>query len=325
MSDAVAAGWLTGRVNTETVQSGLLARLIEIGRASAHDTDRNPPRHMPQAAPETLYDRHGVLVVRVGDLVVKAHQPDREYGSEFLERITLAAAFPDILMAPLGAPLNEEGRTVTISLYGQPVNPEEDLPWEEGARLLAALHSTPVPPNAPSWGRPARVARLVSRLGDGPAEDEVRRAFATLPLWIREPDGDGSGPPDQDECLIHGDWHLGQMVRNPGRQWRLIDIEDLGRGSPAWDLARPAALYSAGVLPPGEWERFLGAYREAGGPAVPPDGDPWAALDVPARSLAIQIAATCVKSARDENRGLDEPEQALVGTCTRISMAGDTA
>ncbi|WP_245667554.1 phosphotransferase family protein [Actinomadura macra] len=321
-------------MHTETAQSGLFARLVEIGRDPARITGRHAARRSPDAAPhmitspsqatepETLYDRHGVLVVRVGDVAVKAHQPDREYGVPFLERTRLAETLQHIVVGPLAPPIDVDGRTVTISPYGEPVNPEEELPWEDGARLLAALHSVPVPPDAPSWGRPTRVGRLVSRLGNGPAEDVVRRAFATLPAWVQGAAGEPSG---RAECLIHGDWHLGQMVRGTDRQWRLIDIEDLGRGVPAWDLARPAALYSAGVLPPEEWGRFLDAYRAARGPAVPATGDPWAALDLPARSLAIQIAATCVISAGNENRSLDGSEQAMVDACARISTAGDPA
>lgn len=318
---------MTGVVQTETARSELFARLVEIGRDSARDGTRSPGAH-PE--PETLYDRHDVLVVRVGDVVVKAHQPDREYGPAFLERIRVAETLPSILLAPLGPPLHVDGRTVTLSLYGRPVDPHEELPWEAGARLLAELHSTPVPADAPSWGRPTRVARQVERLGDGPAEDEVRRAFATLPPWIRGA-GQAAVRHGHAERLVHGDWHLGQMVRVPAApaalegRWRLIDIEDLGRGDPAWDLARPAALYLSGVLHPDEWARFLGAYIEAGGPAVPPGGDPWTALDVPARSLAIQIAATCVLSARRDDRPLDGPEQAMVDACGRISAAGGAA
>ncbi|QXJ26376.1 aminoglycoside phosphotransferase family protein [Actinomadura graeca] len=280
------------------------------------------PAPAPPAEPETLYDRHGVLVVRVAGVVVKAHQPDREYGAPFLERTRLAAALRHIVVGPLAPPVEVDGRTVTVSPYGDPVDPEEELPWEEGARLLAALHAVPVPEDAPRWGRPARVARLVSRLGSGTAEDVVRRAFATLPAWVR---GEAGEPPGQGECLIHGDWHLGQMVRCGDGRWRLIDIEDLGKGVPAWDLARPAALYSAGVLSPDEWARFLAAYRAARGPAVPAEGDPWGALDLPARSLAIQIAATCVLSAGREDRPLDGPEQAMVDACARISTAGHPA
>ncbi|NVI89839.1 phosphotransferase [Actinomadura sp. BRA 177] len=299
-------------MQTETVQPGLFARLVEIGHGSARAA----------ASPEVLYDRHGVLVVRVGDVVVKAHQADREHGPPFLERIRLAGTLPSIVIAPLGSPLTVDGRTVTLASFGEPVDPSQALPWEEGARLLAALHSESVPAEAPSWGRPTRVARLVSRLGDGPAEDAVRRAFVTLPAWIR---GEVDEPPAQTERLIHGDWHLGQMIRIQDGHWRLIDIEDMGRGDPAWDLARPAALYSAGVLPPDDWERFLGAYRAAGGPAVPAQDDPWTSLDIPARSLAIQIAATCVITAGRDDRVLDEPEQAMIDACVRISAAGDAA
>ena len=299
-------------MQTETVQPGLFARLVEIGRGSGR----------ADASPETLYDRHGVLVVRVGDVVVKAHQADREHGAPFLERIRLAASLPGLVVAPLGPPLTVDGRTVTIAPFGEPVDPSQDLPWEEGARLLAALHAEGVPAEAPSWGRPTRVARLVSRLGDGPAEDAVRRAFATLPAWIR---GEEDEPRARPARLIHGDWHLGQMVRAQDGRWRLIDIEDMGEGDPAWDLARPAALYSAGVLHPDEWERFLGAYKAAGGPAVPAHDDPWATLDIPARSLAIQIAATCVISAGRDDRALDGPEQAMIDACVRISALGGAA
>lgn len=302
---------MTVRVQTETPQSApssrsaLFDRLVEIGGG--------PPD--AAAAAVTLYDRHGVLVVRVGDVAVKAHQPDRDLGPEFAERIRLAAALPHILLGPDGPPVDAGGRTVTVAPYGEPVDPARDLPWEEGARLLAALHRVPVPDGAPSWGRPERVARLVGRLGSGPAEDAVRRAFAGLPAWIR---GEDAEPPRARERVVHGDWHLGQMVRVRDG-WRLIDIEDLGRGDPAWDLARPAALYCAGVLDPAEWERFLGAYRDAGGPAVPPGGDPWTTLDIPARTLAIQIAATCVQSARKDDRPLDGPEEAMVDACRRMA------
>ncbi|QKG20963.1 phosphotransferase family protein [Actinomadura verrucosospora] len=313
-------------METETAPPDLFARLVEIGRDSSRtDSSRTAADALDASAePETLYDRHGVLVVRVGDLVVKAHQPGREYGDPFLARIKVAASLPDLLLGPLGPPSTVDGRTVTLSLYGEPVDPHRELPWEDAGRLLAGLHATPIPADAPSWGRPTRVATQVARLGDGPAEDEIRRAFATLPAWVRGEDA-GKGRPEGEERLIHGDWHLGQMVRARDGHWRLIDIEDLGRGDPAWDLARPAALYLSGVLHPDEWTLFLDAYAAAGGPAVTGAADPWTTLDVPARSLAIQIAATCVISAKGDERPLDGPEQAMVDACGRISAAGDAS
>jgi hypothetical protein len=311
------AEWFTGLVHPD------VEWLARIGRDALPE-----PREVPEASgaaevnsPVVLYDRHGVLVVRVGSVAVKLHQADRDGGPLLDLRMRLADALPALLLRPLGPPRRVGGRVITVWPYGEPVTPDaEGLPWEDAARLLADLHTVPVPEGAPEWGRPARVARLVGELKDGPATTEIRRAFATLPAWIR----DGGAAPDGGarRTLLHGDWHLGQLVRVQGG-WRMIDVEDLGAGDPVWDLARPAALYSAGVLPHDDWSRFLGAYRAFKGPAVPADGDPWEALDIPARALVIQIAATCVKSARKDDRPLDGAERALVDTCTRISSAGN--
>ncbi|WP_067482572.1 phosphotransferase family protein [Actinomadura hibisca] len=289
----------------DTTQPELFDRLAGIGRDHAAGPGE----------PKLLYDRHGVLVVRIGEIVVKAHQPDRAETDGSLERrVRIAQDLPELFLAPLAPPLHVAGRTVTVTPYGEPARPDA-LPWVESARLLARLHRSPVPDGAPPLGRPERVARQVSRLPGGPAADVVRRAFATLPPAAEFP---------HPGRLLHGDWHMGQMVRN-GDGWRFIDIEDLGRGDPVWDLARPAALFTAGVLHPDDWADFLTAYRAAGGPAVPAFGTPWTVLDVPARTLVIQIAATCVISARDADRPLDPAEQAVIDTCGRISRAGDPA
>ncbi|MEV4254930.1 phosphotransferase [Spirillospora sp. NPDC049652] len=266
---------------------------------------------------QVIYDRNGVLVVRARDVVAKAHRPGRALGPEFTRRVEIAASLPELFNAPLGPPLDVEGRTVTLERYGRPVDPH-DPPWEDAARLLAALHAVPVPEDTPPFGRPTRVARAVSRLGDGEAADAVRRAFAGLPAWVR---GDAPVPDVRNERLLHGDFHLGQLVRaGEGDAWRFIDVEDIGRGDPVWDLARLAALFAAGVLAPDAWGRFLRAYREAGGVAVPPgEGSEWTVLDVPSRALVVQIAATSLRMAAEEERDLHPEETGLVGACVRIA------
>jgi aminoglycoside phosphotransferase (APT) family kinase protein len=134
----------------------------------------------------------------------------------------------------------------------------------------------------------------------------VAAAYHTLPRWVRE------AAPPTGGALTHGDWHLGQLVRMPDG-WRLIDVDDLGTGDPAWDLARPAAWFAAGVMPPDGWDLLLDAYRAAGGPAVPQRGAAWPALDLPARALTVQTAALAIV-----NRDLDLAE-AFVACCRRIA------
>lgn len=97
-------------------------------------------------------------------------------------------------------------------------------------------------------------------------------------------------------------------------------MDDLGLGAPAWDLARPAAWYAAGLLPAAQWVRFLDAYRSAGGSAAgPPGSDPWPELDLAARALTVQTAALALAKAADAGRRLDDGERLMVDACARIA------
>ncbi len=163
-----------------------------------------------------------------------------------------------------------------------------------------------------------KALRAITRLreaGPHPAATPVLQAWTRLPAWTRAEE-----PQPDTTTLCHGDLHLGQLVRHPAPDgpWLLIDVDDMGVGVPAWDLARPAAWYACGLLPPDEWARFLNAYRAAGGPAVPATGDPWPALDIPARALTVQTAALAVVKAVAGDRPLDEVELAVVDACDRM-------
>jgi aminoglycoside phosphotransferase (APT) family kinase protein len=182
---------------------------------------------------------------------------------------------------------------------------------EAAGRMLAALHrftSADFAPPVPAAGAVPRMRRAVRDLAlDTPAADLVRRAFATLPGF------EAGGT-----TLIHGDWHLGQLVRRDG--YRLIDVDDLGLGDPAWDLARPAALHAAGVLDAQAWGRLLGAYLDAGGAGVP-RADPWSVLEAPARALVVQMAARALSAAERDGTELNEAQEALIDACARIVSA----
>ncbi|MCG0289838.1 phosphotransferase [Streptomyces sp. PSAA01] len=251
-----------------------------------------------------------------------------------------------------------DGRRVTLWPYGEPVAPDapDAAPWVEAGKLLARLHAVPVaelPGPLPAMRGPVKAARAIARLRaaalpDSAAIRAVLHAWAGLPDWARGVDrmddrtdrvdpnrtdsrgrGDRTDPRDigdrrdradrqEANRLCHGDLHLGQLIRHRATDWRLIDIDDLGLGDPAWDLARPAAWYAAGLLAPEDWDRFLGAYRAAGGSAAG-QGDPWPRLDVPARALTVQTAALALAKAAAAGRALDEAEEAMVEAAVRIA------
>ncbi|QYX81346.1 phosphotransferase family protein [Streptomyces akebiae] len=301
---------------TATADADILPALRARVRGAAH------PHSTPCAHPDTvLAERADGTVVRHANTVAKAHAPDTD-PTHLALRLTVAAAHPGTLLAPVDTtPTPLHGRLVTFWPYGTPVDPDtpEAAPWEEAATLLARLHRQAAPPGLPPMRGPAKAARAIARLEAAaprhPATAPVLRAWRTLPAWARS-----EAPMPDTTTLCHGDLHLGQLVRHPATTgpWRLIDVDDLGVGVPAWDLARPAAWYACGLLHPDEWTRFLTAYRTASGPGVPAHGDPWLSLDVPARALTVQTAALAIAKSTSAGRPLDDAQRSVVDACDRM-------
>ncbi|KUI19274.1 aminoglycoside phosphotransferase [Mycobacterium lehmannii] len=232
-----------------------------------------------------MQTRSGAEIVVDGDVVYKLHRPGTNPRA-LTVRLGIAAG-SDCLLSPLSTvPEPVAARWRSRWPRVQPLAPQpESVPWSEAGQLLARLHREPwssrVPPHG--WSQRLRCAVDVLRSDGDPT---VRRAAAALPDAVWRP-----GSPDRPHTLVHGDWHLGQLARpHADGPWILLDVDDLGAGDPAWDLARPAGFWAAGLIPDADWQSFVDAYRAAGGPALP-DGDPWPVLDAFARAAVVQAAA----------------------------------
>lgn len=231
-----------------------------------------------------MQTRSGAEIVVDGDVVYKLHRPGTNPRA-LTVRLGIAAR-SDCLLSPLSTvPEPVEARWRTRWPRIETVAPQpESVPWSQAGQLLARLHREPRPQRAPVHGWPLRLRRAVDALRDG--NQTVRRAATALPdeVWR-------AGSVNRPVTLVHGDWHLGQLGRaGADAPWVLLDVDDLGVGDPAWDLARPAGFWAAGLIPDDEWARFVDAYRAAGGPALP-EGDPWSVLDAFARAAVVQAAA----------------------------------
>ena len=237
-----------------------------------------------------MQTRSGAEIVVDGDVVYKLHRPGTDPRA-LAVRLRTAARL-GCFLTPLSTepePVGMRWRTRWPRV--ETVVPEPDcVPWADAARLLARLHAEVVGGRQPPHGWPDRLRRTVDRLRgtDTDAVATIRRAAAGLP-----PEAWRAGSPNRPETLAHGDWHLGQLGRqSPTTLWTLIDIDDLGVGDPAWDLARPAGFWVAGLIPDGDWTTFLNTYRDAGGAALPPiPTDPWPVLEPFARAAVVQAAA----------------------------------
>lgn len=250
----------------------------------------------------------GARLAFVDGAVAKFHHGRTDAAA--LEHRLRAVASPNLeplFVPPLTTTVRSapDGHLVTAWPKLPTLDLNDVIPWAEAGHLLARLHRAAPPVELPRHAATARLSRALDRARSIPDGSDRDLLLGLGDRFVREErevtdrreraqrHTDESAAP-QANSTVHGDFHLGQLGFWEG-SWRLIDIDDVGLGDPAWDLARPAGFWAAGLLADECWMTFLDAYRAGGGPAVPATGDPWPPLDLPAR-CAVVVGAVRILS-----------------------------
>jgi hypothetical protein len=268
-----------------------------------------------------------------GELVAKIHAAGTD-ATLLTRRLGVAAdpALAGILLAPLAArpEVAPSGRLVSLWPRVEVVDPYDvaAYPWSDLGDLLARLHGTP-PAGLPPARPDVRALRALARL---PQSAEKTLLSAVLDTVLdtglqTAPAGSGlSGFSGSNAgAVVHGDVHLGQLGRRAGA-WVLLDVDDLATGDPVLDLARPGALWAAGVLPTPDWQALLAGYRArrpTGDPAgIPADPQLWWRLDGPARIALVTVTARAL-AAPPKEREDEDAIGLLLGACRGIAQPSE--
>ncbi len=244
----------------------------------------------------------GADIIIDGDVVMKIHRAGTDPAALAVRVQTAARLGADDgpLLAPLNTvvdPAPEQRWMTRWPRVSTVVRDPGRLPWAPAGALLAVLHTREIAgPALPGHRAVDRIRGALQRL-PADAPPDIRAAAQALPARAWDP-----SPGDRPATLVHGDFHLGQLGHRTGGPWQLIDIDDLGLGDPAWDLARPAGFWAAGLIPHADWQDFIDGYRGGCGPALPATGDPWDVLEPLARAAVVHAAAVGARYAGDESQ-----------------------
>jgi aminoglycoside phosphotransferase (APT) family kinase protein len=148
------------------------------------------------------------------------------------------SGFPCTAPAPVaGQPFTIDGKVASVWQY-VPEAPGPPPSSSDLARLLRDLHSRPLPPSPPE-ALTDPLASVAAALRSAPADGMPRRDRDWLAGQVEELRSRWAGlrfphPP----ALIHGDAHLGNLIRAPHSTIVLGDWDHVAVGPREWDLAQ---------------------------------------------------------------------------------------
>jgi hypothetical protein len=246
--------------------------------------------------------------------------------------------FQSIFLQPKPSTYHNLNEDVSISYWpeAERISPDKltDGLWSEIGSLLAKLHSTPLMNSKLRF--PAEVFPIFSEVNEkiadcfkqGTSGSKHRLHLETINhAWISILTHKNFHKEVKDIRLrskvwSHGDFHLGQIVfiHDRGKNAaRFIDCDTLCHSIPEWDLARPAALFAAGILPAHLWQSFIESYAEHKFKYKLNERKLWSKLDIPAKVMTVKLATNAVNRATLSGDNLEDSELQLIETCKAIS------
>jgi len=165
-----------------------------------------------------------------------------------------SAGVPCVRPWPVSQPVVVDGYPVTF--WAEVPGPHEDASVAELGAVLRILHSVDaiagLPPLAPWEHTPDRIEHA-------PLSAAERQILRDVLAEVQ--DGWASAQFELDAGPIHGDAHIGNLIRDANGDSILIDFDSACVGPREWDLA-PTGLYatSLGWISREEYESFVAAY-----------------------------------------------------------------
>ncbi len=266
--------------------------------------------------------------------VAKAHAPDTDpRRPRRPPRRRRPPALAGILLPPLHAPTRRrrcDGRPVTFWPYGAPVDPDGPGRRPLGGGRRPARPPATAPgrsrPRLPPMRGPAKAARAVARLraarpGDPAAGARPGAPGRRCPAWARAEAPDARPPRPASSATATSTSASSSATPPPTAPGCSSTSTTSASATPPGTWPGPPPGTPPGCCRPTSGSRFLAAYRAAGGPAVPADGDPWPAPGRPRpRPHRADRRPRRSPRRRRTDRPLDEVEQAVIDACARMAF-----
>ncbi len=234
---------------------------IRVAVSSAWGLDAGDAGECLFGGEESAAFRVGAQVVRIGPAWRTTAELEWCHGIAMAAAQEIPEAVPPLPNNAGATVIRVAGRPVSVWPYleGSRVDDDDACQWAEAAELLARLHQVLGSQRRRFGPRPAGGGTVTTRAIERDSElDRWVRAFDAEARWTQP---------------IHGDFYAGNLLARSGHIVALLDWDEAILSRPERELAWVAWEFGHGLWADSlddVW-KFVAAYKDAGGPADPPD------------------------------------------------------